>query len=83
MGSVTRLPCQTYLTDIPASLRAFADQLESGEIETPESLVMVSSGGDGVAVYTQGMRADDDLLTVGLLEIGKGLVINTHSLSDE
>ncbi len=83
MGSVTRLPCQTYLTDIPASLRAFADQLESGEIETPESLVMVSSGGDGVVVYGQGLRADDDILTVGLLEMGKCLLINTHSSTEE
>jgi len=81
--NVTRLPCETYRTDIPASLRALADQIESGEVELPESMVMVSSAEDGVVVYTQGMRADDDVLTIGLLEMGKGLVIANHSGGDD
>lgn len=83
MGLVTRLPCETYRTDIPASLRALADELEQGVTEMPESLVMVSSGESGVQVYSQGLRADDDILTVGLLEFAKGLVVSAHSLSEE
>lgn len=83
MGSVTRLPCETYRTDIPASLRALADQIESGEVETPDSLVMVSSGENGVSVCAQGIRADDDILTAGLLEFGKGLVVNAHCPASE
>lgn len=81
---VTRLPCATYRTDIPASLRALADQIESGETPTPESLVMISSAaGETVEVYTQGIRADDDVFTIGLLEMGKGLVIANHVGGDE
>ncbi|NWO10171.1 hypothetical protein HLV40_07140 [Chromohalobacter salexigens] len=82
-NSVTRLPCATYRTDIPRSLRALADQLEQGEAPMPESLVMISSGQDGVEVYSQGLRADDDVLTVGLLEFGKGLVIGGHTPSED
>lgn len=79
MGSITRLPCATYRTDIPASLRALADELEQGEIEMPESLAMITSGQDGVVVYTQGLRADDDIFTIGLFEMAKGLVIANHT----
>ncbi|MDV6318793.1 hypothetical protein [Chromohalobacter sp. HP20-39] len=78
-SNVTRLPCETYRTDIPASLRALADQLEQGETQMPESLAMISSGQDGVTVYSQGMRADDDIFTIGLLEMAKGLVIAKHA----
>ncbi|MGE6778270.1 hypothetical protein ACQKFL_11585 [Vreelandella titanicae] len=83
MGSVTRLPCETYRTDIPASLRALADELEQGVTEMPESLVIVSSGESGVSVFGQGLRADDDILTIGLLELAKGLVVSAHSLSED
>lgn len=78
MRSVTRLPCATYRTDIPTSLRAMADQIEQGEMPMPESMVTITSSPDGVEVYTQGMRADDDIFTIGLLEMGKGLVIGNH-----
>lgn len=83
MTDVTRLPCATYRTDIPASLRALADQLERGDTQMPESLAMISSGQDGVVVYTQGLRADDDIFIIGLLEMGKGLVISNHAGGDE
>lgn len=82
MSKVTRLPCATYRTDIPASLRAMADQIENGEADTPDSLIMVSSGEEGVEVYSQGIRADDDIFTVGLLEFGKGLIIGSHTASN-
>lgn len=74
-NSVTRLPCETYRTDIPASLRAMADQIERGEMSTPGSMVTVCAMPDGVEVFAQGMRADDDMLAVGLLETGKALVV--------
>lgn len=61
LQNVTRLPCATYRTDIPASLRALADQIESGETEMPESMTIVTSGQEGVQVYSQGLRADDDI----------------------
>ena len=77
--NVTRLPCETYRTDIPASLRALADQLERGEEKMPDSLTMISSGQDGVVVYSQGLRADDDIFTIGILEMAKGLVIANHT----
>lgn len=83
MGKVTQLPCATYRTDIPRSLRALADQIESGEAPTPESLIMIASSDDGVTVYSQGLRADDDVFTVGLLEMGKGLVIANHTIGGE
>lgn len=79
MGTITRLPCETYRLDIPGSLRAMADQLEKGEMDMPESMVIVTSGDTGVKVYSQGIKADDEILTVGLLEFGKGLIINAHS----
>ncbi|KJZ05576.1 hypothetical protein TW86_20775 [Halomonas sp. S2151] len=84
MADVTRLPCATYRTDIPASLRALAEQLERGETPMPESLVMISSAEDEtVEVFTQGIRADDDVFTIGLLEMGKGLVISNHTGNSE
>lgn len=80
-ASVTRLPCQTYRADIPASLRAMADQIERGEMSTPDSMVTVCSGADGVEVFGQGIRADDDIFTIGLLDMGKGLIVGMHSSS--
>lgn len=76
---ITILPCATYRTDIPRSLRALADQIESGEAPTPESLIMIASSDEGVTVYSQGLRADDDVFTVGLLEFGKGLITSGHA----
>lgn len=78
-SNVTRLPCETYRTDIPASLRGLADQIEKGEAELPESMTIVTSGKEGMQVYSQGMRADDDIFTIGLLEMAKGLVIAKHA----
>ncbi len=83
MADITRLPCATYRTDIPASLRALADELERGDTPMPDSLTMVSSGEDGVTVYSQGIRADDDIYTIGVLEMAKGLVISNHTRDDE
>lgn len=83
MGDITRLPCATYRTDIPTSLRALADQIESGETPMPESLTIVSSGDEGVEVYSQGLRADDDIHTIGLLELAKGLVIANHAIAED
>lgn len=79
MPDVTRLPCATYRTDIPRSLRALADELERGDEPMPESLTMICSGDDGVQVYSQGLRADDDIHTIGLLEMAKGLIIAGHT----
>ncbi|MDX1464482.1 MAG: hypothetical protein R3215_02110 [Halomonas sp.] len=83
MADVTRLPCATYRTDIPTSLRALADQIESGETPMPESVTIVTSTEEGVEVYSQGLRADDDIFTIGLLEMAKGLVIANHTGGDE
>lgn len=78
MGDVTRLPCQTYLNDTPESLREMARQIESGELPNPELLVMVSAGANGIEVFTQGKRADDNLAAIGLLSLGKDLMHEAH-----
>lgn len=76
--NVTRLPCQTYLNDTPESLREMARQIESGEMASPELLVMVSAGANGIEVFTQGKKADDNLAAIGLLSLGKDLLHDTH-----
>lgn len=81
MANITRLPCATYKTDIPASLRILADEIESGETALPESVVIISSGEQGVEVFSQGMRADDDVFTIGLFEMGKNIIIG--AMGDE
>lgn len=82
-GNVTRLPCATYLTDIPASLRALADSLEGGEYPKPESLVMIFRSHEGVSLYTQGVLADDDVHSLGMLEMAKGLVTSCAVYGEE
>lgn len=81
-ANVTRLPCATYRTDIPASLRGMADQIESGELPVPELMVMVTTSKDGIDVFSQGIRADDDVFTIGLLNLGKDRLIAAHLSED-
>lgn len=81
--NVVSLPVAVYRTDIPTSLRNLADWYENGNYPMPTSLAIVTESAEGVSFYTQGLNADDNLRTLGMLEMAKSIVISCTSMTED
>lgn len=78
MGNVVGLKGPDYLTDVAKTLRAIANDIESGQVAKPDVVVLVAiTEGEPISLYSSGHKADD-YGTIAALEIGKQFAISMN-----
>jgi hypothetical protein len=63
------------LQDIPAMLESLASQMRSGEVPTPDLVILVAKHGLNIAVIELG-KIVDGFQALGVLQAGVGYVTN-------